>query len=169
MRVSNYTNAWEKLKLHIPKFLQYELTRPLPRDILENGKGVGNDEDLVSKLSRSDMFLPTRIKRNSYPIILEDGDRLQCRYMRHWIETGHQKAGLPLSPLLTIAMDFFDEALDKECIFNECLQRGDMIFTNNRLVAHARNSFKDDPTGEYPPRHMVRAWIQFPSKKDSYF
>ena len=168
-RVSNYANAWEKLKLHLPKFLQYELLRPLPRDVLENGKGVGNDEGLISKLSRADKFLPLRIKRNSYPIIVEDGDRMQCRYMRHWIESGHRKAGLPISPLLTIAMDFFDEALDKECVFSECLQRGDMIFANNRLITHSRNAFQDDPTKVHPPRHMVRAWIQFPNKKDSYF
>ena len=144
--------------------MQYELLRPLPRDVLDGGKGLGNDDGLVSTLSRSDKFLPERIKRNSYPIIMEDGDRIQCRYMRDWIESGHLKAGLPISPLLTIAMDFFDEALDRECIFNECLKRGDMIFTNNRLIAHARTAFQDDPNKVLPPRHMVRAWIQFPNK-----
>ena len=141
----------------------------MPRDVLENGKGVGNDDGLVSTISRSDKFLPERILRNSYPIIVEDGSRMQCRYMRNWVESGHRKAGLPISPLLTIAMDFFDDALNDECIFNECLQRGDMIYCNNKLMCHSRNGFQDDPTGRSAPRHMVRAWIQFPDKKFAHF
>ena len=106
--------------MHLPKFLQYEFLRALPRDVLENGNGLGNVEGIAYKILRCAKILPLRIKRNSYPIIVEDGDRMQCRYMRYWIESGHRKAGLPISPLLSISMDFFDEALDKECIFNEC-------------------------------------------------
>ena len=152
----------------MPKFLQYELLRPLPRDILEKGKGVGNDRDLLSQLSRGEKFLPLHIKRNSYPIVIDNGDKMHFQYMRHWIETGHSKSGLPLSPLLTIAMDFLDKALDNECIFNENLQHGDILYTNNRLIAHSRNAFQSDPTNGKPPRHMIRAWIQIKNEEYSH-
>ena len=166
LKISNFANAWEKLKLRLPKFLQYELLRPLPRDVLEKGKGVGNDSsDLLSQLSRGENFLPLRVKRNSYPIVIDKGDKMQFRYMRHWIETGHSKSGLPLSPLLTIAMDFLDEALDNECIFNENLKQGDILYANNKLIAHSRNAFQDDPTKVKPQRHMIRAWIQIRNKE----
>ena len=160
LKLANSVNAWEKLKLHLPKFLQYELLRALPRDVLDNGKGVGNEDGLVSKLSRADYLLSLRIQRNSYPIFVENQNDMRFRYMRYWIESGHRKVGLPISPLLTIAMDFLDQALDRECIFNENLKRGEMMYTNNMLVAHARNAFQDDPTGANPPRFKVRTWIQ---------
>ena len=164
-RISNAVNAWEKLKLHLPEFLRYELLRAIPRDVLESGKGRGVDEGIISKLSRADNLLALRVRRNSYPIFVEDEDKMQFRYMRYWIESGHQKAGVQISPLLSIAMDFLDQELDKGCIFEQNMQRGDMGFTNNVLVAHARNSFKSDPTGETPPRHKVRAWIQVQNKQ----
>lgn len=78
--------------------------------------------------------------------------------MRHWIETGHEKTFWKVPTLLKIAMDVLDDHLDDACCFHQALERGDMIFANNAIIAHARDQFKNDP--DAPPRHKVRAWIQ---------
>ena len=78
--------------------------------------------------------------------------------MRHWIETGHEKTFWKIPTFLRIAMDILDDHLDEACCFHQALERGDMIFANNAMLAHARDKFKNDP--DRPPRHKVRAWIQ---------
>lgn len=83
---------------------------------------------------------------------------LSFRYMRHWIETGHEKTFWKIPTFLRIAMDILDDHLDAACCFHQALERGDMIFANNAMLAHARDQFKNDPNA--PPRHKVRAWIQ---------
>ena len=153
-KISNGVNASENLRLKLPKWLLYELMRPVPRDILENGSGKGA-AGLRMQLCRSqDMH----IQNNSYPIYVEKGDTLRFRYMRFRIETAHSKIGWPLSPLLKVAMDMLDWELDSGCIFEQAMQPGDMVFSNNMLIAHARNSFFD--ADDKPPRHKVRAWLQ---------
>uniref|UniRef100_A0A7S4MPH4 TauD/TfdA-like domain-containing protein n=1 Tax=Odontella aurita TaxID=265563 RepID=A0A7S4MPH4_9STRA len=162
--VSNAASAFEKLKSRLPGFLMHELLRPIPRDVMENGKGIGVEGGL-KKLSRTQDVLVLRSRYNSYPIFVEEAGgggerrgRLRFRYMRHWIETGHRKAGLTISPLLRIAMDALDAALDEETVFDGRLERGEMFFCNNNLFAHGRSAFVDSGPG--PRRHMVRAWIQ---------
>jgi hypothetical protein len=157
LRISNACDVYDRLNGKTPKFLMYELTRSIPRDVLENGNGKGT-LGVSSTLSRSSALLSMRIKYNSYPIFVVNGSRMRFRYMRHWIETGHKKAFWTVPTLLRVAMDVLDDSLDDGCCFNEALGRGDMIFTNNSLVAHARDQFEDAPG--VPQRHKVRAWIQ---------
>eukprot|EP00985_Skeletonema_marinoi_P001851 scaffold751_cov101-Skeletonema_marinoi.AAC.2 len=156
-RISNACDVYDELNRALPKFLLYELTRPIPRDILENGGGKGTD-GAATALSRSAAILAMRIKYNSYPIYVVEGDRMRFRYMRHWIETGHEKTFWKVPTLLKIAMDVLDDHLDDACCFHQALERGEMIFANNAMLAHARDQFKNDP--DAPPRHKVRAWIQ---------
>jgi len=54
----------------------YELTRPIPRDILENGGGKGT-VGAANALSRSAGLLAMRVKYNSYPIYVVEGDRMR--------------------------------------------------------------------------------------------
>ncbi|KAL7549535.1 hypothetical protein ACHAWF_012835 [Thalassiosira exigua] len=156
-RVSNACDVFDNLKLTTPSFMMYELTRAIPRDVLENGKGKGT-VGVAHSLSRTAALLAMRIKYNSYPIYATDGEnRMRFRYMRHWIETGHAKAFWKVPTLLQIAMNMLDDKLDATCCFHQALERGDMIFANNAMLAHARDQFKNDPN--LPPRHKVRAWI----------
>jgi len=150
-------NVYDEIAKAMPKFMMHELTRMLPRDVLENGNGKGLT-DIDSSLSRSEDILAMRIRYNSYPIYATEGDRMRFRYMRYWIETGHTKTGWRVPTLLRIAMDILDDELDKACVFHERLDRGDIIFANNAMLAHARDAFENIP-GE-PPRHKVRAWLQ---------
>jgi len=79
--------------------------------------------------------------------------------MRYWIESGFEKAQMRMSPLLRVALDLLDAELEKEQVFNNRMKPGEMVFCNNKIFAHARDSFTDHP--DYPARHKVRAWIQF--------
>eukprot|EP00569_Conticribra_weissflogii_P003736 CAMPEP_0171330372 /NCGR_PEP_ID=MMETSP0878-20121228/1957_1 /TAXON_ID=67004 /ORGANISM="Thalassiosira weissflogii, Strain CCMP1336" /LENGTH=1114 /DNA_ID=CAMNT_0011830647 /DNA_START=649 /DNA_END=3993 /DNA_ORIENTATION=- len=157
IKLSNACDVYDELNRALPKFLMYELTRVIPRDILENGGGKGI-VGAADALSRSADILAMRIRYNSYPIYRVEGDRMRFRYMRHWIETGHEKTFWKVPTFLRIAMDILDDHLDEACCFHQALERGDMIFANNAMLAHARDQFKNEP--DAPPRHKVRAWIQ---------
>eukprot|EP00730_Choanoeca_flexa_P009268 TRINITY_DN12617_c2_g5_i1.p1 TRINITY_DN12617_c2_g5~~TRINITY_DN12617_c2_g5_i1.p1 ORF type:complete len:572 (+),score=182.81 TRINITY_DN12617_c2_g5_i1:184-1716(+) len=158
-RISNAVNALEKLKLRLPRFILNELYRPIYRDVLENGSGKGV-EGFVNGLARTDTLLSMRVKKNSYPIFAELDDRVRFRYMRYWIETGHKKAGHEVSPLLKIAMDELDRELDHYCVFEQRMKPGEIVYTNNLTIAHARRAFTDSSSPTELPRHLVRAWLQ---------
>jgi alpha-ketoglutarate-dependent taurine dioxygenase len=94
------------------------------------------------------------------PILNWDGAELTCRYLRYWIETGHEKAGEPLTPAQRGALDRLDEVLNNPALrveFN--LRPGDLFFINNRWIFHNRTGFQDYPEPERR-RHYVRLWIQ---------
>lgn len=156
-KISNSANVYDHLNNTLPKFMMYELTRPVPRDVLENGNGEGT-VGLDDSIRRSGRILSHRVRYNSYPIYVVEADQMRFRYMRYWIETGHKKTSWKVPTLLRIAMDILDDELDKVCCFHDKLVRGDIVFTNNAIIAHARDSFENDPYA--PPRHKVRAWLQ---------
>jgi len=160
-RLSNACSAFNNLRAKLPKFLMYELMRPLPRDILENGNGKGIGGSMMNLVRNNNEIMKLRVRHNSYPIFVEadGGTRLQFRYMRYWIESGFEKAQMRMSPLLRVALDLLDAELEKEQVFNNRMKPGEMVFCNNKIFAHARDSFTDHP--DYPARHKVRAWIQF--------
>lgn len=156
-KITNACNAFDSVEHILPKFMMHELTRPIPRDILENGKGRGND-NVGTQLSRTKSIMRLRISYNSYPIYVTQKGRIRFRYMRHWIETAHEKVHWRLPTMLRIAMDVLDDTLTEGCCFYERLERGDILICNNSCVAHGRDAFQDVP-GQ-PSRHLVRAWMQ---------
>jgi hypothetical protein len=156
-RFANACNVYNDMAKVMPKFLMHEMTRPIPRDVLENGAGLGS-VSMGTVMGRTSDVLAMRIRYNSYPIYVSEGDRMRFRYMRYWIETGHAKTGWEVPTFLRVAMDVLDDKLDEACVFHDTLGRGDIIFTNNAMLAHARDSFKNAPNA--PPRHKVRAWLQ---------
>mmetsp|Transcript_12896 Transcript_12896/g.14184 ORF Transcript_12896/g.14184 Transcript_12896/m.14184 type:complete len:93 (+) Transcript_12896:1-279(+) len=79
--------------------------------------------------------------------------------MREWIESGSRRANLPFSPLLKIALDCLDAELEDQTAFKRCLQRGEIIYSNNHVLAHRRYKFTEDGSA-HSRRHMVRVWIK---------
>jgi alpha-ketoglutarate-dependent taurine dioxygenase len=95
-----------------------------------------------------------------FPVITRDGPELLVRYLRYWIEAGHQKANEPLTEAQVHALDALDQVLARpELRVEFALQPGQMFFINNRWILHNRTAFEDDPTPERQ-RHYVRLWIQ---------
>jgi alpha-ketoglutarate-dependent taurine dioxygenase len=94
------------------------------------------------------------------PIITWDGRELTVRYLRYWIEVGHDKAGQPLTADERRALDTFDAVLARpELRIEFALRPGEAYFINNRWILHNRTAFTDHPEPERR-RHLVRLWLR---------
>jgi hypothetical protein len=93
-----------------------------------------------------------------FPVLERKGDELLWRYLRYWIETGHEKAGEPLTAEQVRALDALDGVLAEPGLRAEfSLRAGSMLFCNNRWILHNRTAFEDNPER---PRHYVRLWLR---------
>jgi alpha-ketoglutarate-dependent taurine dioxygenase len=93
-------------------------------------------------------------------VILRSGDELLVRYLRYWIEVGHQKALEPLTAAQQRALDTLDEVLRRSDLRVDFMLRpGEMFWINNRWIFHNRTAFEDYPELERR-RHYVRLWIK---------
>jgi alpha-ketoglutarate-dependent taurine dioxygenase len=94
------------------------------------------------------------------PIIAWENGGLVIRYLRYWIEVGHEKAGQPLSAEQRRALDTFDAVLARPDLRVEfSLRPGQAYFINNRSILHNRTAFVDHPEPERR-RHLVRLWLR---------
>jgi alpha-ketoglutarate-dependent taurine dioxygenase len=95
-----------------------------------------------------------------FPVVAWEGEGLVIRYLRYWIEVGHEKAGAPLTPAQVAALDALDRAAALPGLRVEfALRAGEMLFVNNRRLLHNRTAFADfaDPPRK---RHLVRLWLR---------
>lgn len=95
-----------------------------------------------------------------YPVLSWDGKGLIYRYLRYWIESGHEKIGQPLSEAQRRALDALDEVANDPSLRVEfALEPGDLFFINNRWILHNRTAFEDYAEPEQR-RHLVRLWLR---------
>lgn len=138
-RLSSAVRAHEVLRSCSPKLLE-QLYGDFFRDVVT----PGSDRD------------PQAVRKNVFPIFHDD-QSVTLRYMRYWIEKGHERAEVPLTQLQREALDALDEALeDPEHLMTFNMQAGDMLFLDNTRIAHDRTGYVDQ--GEQP-RHLQRMWI----------
>jgi alpha-ketoglutarate-dependent taurine dioxygenase len=94
------------------------------------------------------------------PAIERGGIEPLFRYLRYWIEAGHEKAGAPLTPAQRAALDRLDEVLNRPALRAEfTLEPGQVYFLNNRWILHNRTAYEDHPEPERR-RHLVRLWLE---------
>jgi alpha-ketoglutarate-dependent taurine dioxygenase len=94
------------------------------------------------------------------PVITWDDREPVFRYLRYWIEAGHQKAGVPLTHAQVRALDVLDQVAGRPELRVEFdLQPGQMFFINNRWILHNRTAFEDFPDPAQR-RHLVRLWLR---------
>jgi hypothetical protein len=94
------------------------------------------------------------------PVVQWDDRGLTLRYLRYWIEAGHDKAGEPLTPAQVRALNVLDGQLARRDLVAEFgLEPGQMFFINNRWILHNRTGFEDHAEPERR-RHLVRLWLQ---------
>jgi alpha-ketoglutarate-dependent taurine dioxygenase len=87
------------------------------------------------------------------------GGELLVRYLRFWIEAGHEKAGVPLTMEQVNALDALDRVANERRLRVEfTLAAGEMLFVNNRWILHNRTAFEDHAEPERQ-RHYVRLWL----------
>lgn len=127
--------------------LYQELFRPLIRNIVT----PGTDFNLEN------------LRANRIPVLERNPGRfkgLAFRYMRYWIEKGHEQAAEPLSPESLEALDVLDRELTHpDHVLEFTLQAGEMLFIHNLRLAHNRRDFFDPPGKLDERRCMVRMWL----------
>jgi alpha-ketoglutarate-dependent taurine dioxygenase len=95
-----------------------------------------------------------------FPVIEGAGADLLVRYLRYWIEVGHEKVASPLSAEQVNALDVLDRVAAEPGLRVEFMLRpGEMLFANNRWLLHNRTGFEDHAEPE-KRRHYVRLWLQ---------
>lgn len=100
------------------------------------------------------------------PIFSYHQGKLSCRYLRQYLELGHQIMKQPLSRVELAALDLFDEVMHDPAIrLDMMLEPGDIQFANNYAVLHSRNAFEDhkDPTQR---RQLIRLWLKMANARE---
>lgn len=99
------------------------------------------------------------------PLLSYHQGKLACRYLRQYIELGHEVRQLPLSRVEREALDVFDAAMQApEARLDMMLAPGDMQFANNYAVLHSRTAFDDHPE-PHLRRRMLRLWLKMPNAR----
>jgi len=95
---------------------------------------------------------------NFLPLYTWNGNTLHVRYYDDYIRKGHELMDAPLdlqgADALAAMRDFVEAA---ENCFEFRLDRGQIFFLNNHLVAHGRTSFVDAPSSD---RLLLRFWLR---------
>lgn len=100
------------------------------------------------------------------PVFSYHKGKLSCRYLRQYIELGHELAEQPLSEQQIVAMDLFDEIMHRnEIKLDMMLQPGDIQFANNYMVLHSRTAFEDHEEQSLR-RKLIRLWIKMPNARE---
>ena len=99
---------------------------------------------------------------------IHDG-KLNFRYLRQYIELGHDLREHPLSPVEIEALDILDSIIVRsELRIDMMLQPGDMQFANNHLILHSRTSFEDSPNVD-ERRKLLRLWLKMDNARSQPF
>ena len=99
------------------------------------------------------------------PIFSYHNGKLSCRYLRQYIELGHQMREQPLSAVEREALDLFDEVSQSDHMrLDMMLEPGDLQFANNYAVLHSRSAFEDFENKD-ERRKLLRLWVKMPNAR----
>ena len=127
--------------------------------LLENHKEVLERLYDVFCFDRRGQFREGEDPFTETPIYRWDGSELIHRYMNLYVEVGHRLAERPLTADREAALEMMERLVQREDLRVEfSLERGQMLFTNNRWILHNRTAFEDHPEPE-KRRHYVRLWL----------
>lgn len=99
------------------------------------------------------------------PIFSYYEGKLACRYLRAYIELGHERRDVPMSQVQLDALNLFDQiSHDPDLKLDMMLEPGDIQFCNNYCVMHSRNAFEDyDDLAQR--RKLLRLWLKMPNAR----
>ena len=94
------------------------------------------------------------------PIFELKNKKLFFRYLRNYIDAGHDIQNQPLSQPQKDALTYLDSLMRVEDIVMKYdLKPGDMVFSDNHWIVHGRMPF-EDYDDENLKRFMLRTWIK---------
>ncbi len=94
------------------------------------------------------------------PIFKFKDGKLYFRYLRNYIDAGHDIQNQSLSESQKEALTYLDNSMSEEdMIMSYDLKPDDMVFSDNHWIVHGRTAFEDydDPNLK---RLMLRTWIK---------
>lgn len=99
------------------------------------------------------------------PLFSYHEGKLSCRYLRQYIELGHEIMEAPLSTVEMEALNIFDQvAQQPDLRLDMMLEPGDIQFANNYMVLHSRTGFEDyDELTKR--RKLLRLWLKMPNAR----
>jgi len=96
---------------------------------------------------------------------MHDG-KLNFRYLRQYIELGHELHEHPLSTVEIEALDILDSIIHQpELRIDMMLEPGDIQLANNHLALHSRTSFEDHEALDQR-RKLLRLWLKMPNARE---
>ena len=96
----------------------------------------------------------------THPVFAFDGHALSTRYYEDYVVNGYALAGERFDAIGRDALAAMREVVDAPAHWIEFrIETGQFQYLNNRLFAHCRTQFQDDP-GTDRRRHMIRVWIR---------
>lgn len=100
------------------------------------------------------------------PIFSYHKNKLSCRYLRQYIELGHEIMGIALTQKQVEALDLFDEIMHRDEVkLDMMLMPGDIQLANNYMVMHSRTSFEDFEDISLR-RKLIRLWLKMPNARE---
>lgn len=100
------------------------------------------------------------------PLFSYHRGKLAFRYLRQYIELGHDIMESPLSAEEVMALDRFDSiAQDPRFHLDMMLEPGDLQWANNYTVLHSRTGFEDHEDADRR-RKMLRLWLKMPNARE---
>ena len=94
------------------------------------------------------------------PIFELKDEKLYFRYLRNYIDAGHDIQNEPLSQYQKDALTYLDNLMRRdEMIMRYDLKPGDMVFSDNHWIVHGRTPFEDSDDQNLK-RLMLRTWIR---------
>lgn len=94
------------------------------------------------------------------PIFELKNKKLFFRYLRNYIDAGHDIQNQPLSQPQKDALAYLDNLMRRdEMIMRYDLKPGDMVFSDNHRIIHGRTPF-EDYDDQNLKRLMLRTWIR---------
>lgn len=152
---ANGANVWRAIERDAAPAVRNRLREPFAFDFI--GRGF-NDTQALSLEAR---------ERNSFPVFSDGPRGLTVRYNKLWLERGaarrdeaREARGLARvdDPRLAGAVSAMEAALAATPRLEAKMAPGDMVFTNNHRVLHARTAFNDVADAR---RHKSRVWIKY--------
>jgi hypothetical protein len=100
------------------------------------------------------------------PLFSYHQGKLAFRYLRQYIELGHEMMNVPLTQKQIHALDVLDQVTAQDHLRLSMLMRpGDLQWANNYAVMHSRTDFEDFDEPERR-RKKLRLWLKMPNARE---
>jgi len=127
---------------------------------------VENHPEFIALYYRQFFSAHLGTKEPTYtPIFSYNEGKLSCRFLRQYLELGHEMMNQPMSAVEIEALNIFDSIThDPKMRINMMMEPGDIQLANNYAILHSRTEFEDYEE-EALRRKKLRLWLKMPNAR----